>query len=142
MKFATMAVLTSTAALMLSGCATVTEGKSDPLAITTVPVDGAKCTLKNGVGTWYLTTPGSVEIHKSKTDLEITCTKPGYQDAHVTLESHLEGWTFGNLILGGVIGIGVDAASGAMNHYQKALQITLYPVGTAPVPVPTASPTS
>lgn len=121
-------------AFALSGCATITEGKTDTLAVSTTP-DGAKCDLKNGVGEWFVTTPGSAEVHKSKTDLTIDCAKPGYQPTHTVMQSHFEGMTAGNLILGGVIGVGVDAASGAMNHYDKEVSITMLPEGTVPTPV-------
>lgn len=65
----------------------------------------------------------------------IDCTKIGYQPSHTIMQSHFEGMTAGNLILGGVIGIGVDAASGAMNHYDKQVSITMLPEGTVPTPV-------
>jgi hypothetical protein len=128
-------------AFALSGCATITEGKTDTLVVNTVPVDGAKCDLHNGVGEWFITTPGSAEVHKSKTSLDITCTKDGYQTGHLVLESHVEAMTAGNAILGGVIGIGVDAASGAMFHYDKQATVTLTPVGaTPPAPPPPPAP--
>lgn len=138
-----LAAIGGALAFALSGCATITEGKTDALAVNTTP-DGAKCTLKNGVGEWYITTPGSAEVHKSKTDLDISCKKEGFQDGHIVMESHFEGMTVGNVILGGVIGIGVDAASGAMNHYDKSVSLTLVP--NVPVssvaPVTDGKPTS
>lgn len=146
MKYTMVAAALAVGAMSLGGCATITEGKTDSIAVTSVPVDGAKCSLKNGVGEWYVTTPGSAEVHKSKTDLEIDCTRDGYQPAHATMDSRFESMTAGNLILGGIIGIGVDAASGAMNHYGKTAQITLVPIApVAPAmsaPAPAAAPVS
>jgi len=145
MKYTLLAAALAAGAMSLGGCATITEGKTDAVAVTSVPVDGAKCSLKNGVGEWFVTTPGSAEVHKSKTDLEINCTRDGYEPAHMTMQSHFEGMTAGNLILGGVVGIGVDAASGAMNHYDKAIQVTLVQAAPAAAsmsntPAPTAAP--
>mgnify|MGYP001599623528 CR=1 FL=1 len=140
MKYTFIAAALAAGAMSLGGCATITRGKTDSVSVTSVPVDGAKCSLKNGVGEWYLTTPGSADVHKSKTDLQIDCTRDGYEPAHVTMQSHFEGMTAGNLIIGGVIGIGIDAASGAMNHYDKAAQVTLVPVAPAAAPMPAPAP--
>ncbi len=38
----------------------------------------------------------------------------GYQTYETTLKRKLDGWIFGNILLGGIIGIVVDAASGSM----------------------------
>jgi hypothetical protein len=51
----------------------------------------------------------------------------------------MEGMTAGNIILGGVIGLGVDAASGAMNKYTPEIQVIMTPIaGCRPAgePVP------
>lgn len=146
MKYTLIAAALAAGAMSLGGCATITEGKTDAIAVTSIPVDGAKCSLKNGVGEWFVTTPGSAEVHKSKTDLQIDCTHDGYEPAHVTMESHFEGMTAGNLIVGGLVGVAVDASSGAMNHYDKAAQITLTPsapaAAMAPMAAPAATPVS
>jgi hypothetical protein len=137
---ARIAIIAAALSFGLSGCATIVEGNTDNVAVTSVPVDGAKCELKNGVGTWYVTTPGSLQVRKSKTNLEVTCRRDGYQDAHQSVESKFEGMTAGNLLFGGVVGVGVDAASGAMNHYPASLQIALYPSdASAALPTPTPS---
>jgi hypothetical protein len=144
MKSAIIAAALAAGAMSLAGCATITEGKTDSVAVTSVPVDGAKCSLKNQVGEWYLTTPGSAVVHKSKSNLEIDCTMDGYQAAHTSMPASFENMTAGNMLIGGIIGVGVDAASGAMYHYDKSTQITLVPVTPAaaamPAPAPTATP--
>src|SRR5438876_1110592 len=66
-------------------------------------------------------TPGAVTIQKTKHDITIVCSKPGYVDATYMNHSGVAGATFAN-ILGGVItgGIawGIDSASGADNKYE------------------------
>ena len=109
----------------LSGCATIIEGTTQPVSINTTPVSGAYCTLKNSQGTWYVTTPGSTTVHKTKTDLDITCTKAGYADGHLVAISHFGATTAGNVIAGGLIGVGVDAASGANYHYDSPITVPL-----------------
>lgn len=118
----------------LSGCATVIKGSSQSIAISTPPVIGASCVLSSKEGNWTVTSPGVVKVEKSKEDIQARCTKPGYQDGIATIPSDFQGWTLGNLLIpGGLIGFGVDAATGAMNDYPKAFQIPMFPVvaGTA-----------
>jgi ABC-type Fe3+-hydroxamate transport system substrate-binding protein len=126
MKYYHLAALAA-AAVVLSGCATIVEGTTQSVSVNTSPADGAQCTLVNSQGTWYVTTPGSTTVHKTKTDLDVTCTKPGYQPGHVVATSHFGATTAANVIAGGVIGIGVDAASGANYHYDSPIMVSLVP---------------
>jgi hypothetical protein len=114
--------------IALSGCATIIKGTHEVISVNTTPVDGAKCTLINSQGTYYVTTPGTVTVDKTKTDLQITCTKEGYADGHAVDPSKFNGTTAGNILLGGVIGLGVDAASGADNEYES--ETVTVPLGT------------
>lgn len=66
-------------------------------------------------------------IEKAMGSIAILCKKPGYKDVAGTLASEFQAWTFGNIILGGLIGIAVDAASGAMHEYPSMVTITLEP---------------
>jgi hypothetical protein len=126
------------AAVALSGCATIIKGTSQNIAVQTPPATGANCVLTSKEGMWSVVTPGSVKIDKSKEDVLIHCTKPGYQDASGTIPSNFQGWTLGNIILGGVIGVGVDAASGAMNEYPNAYSLPMIAAEPAPSPIPSA----
>jgi hypothetical protein len=142
MKFKTLAVL-GTATIALSGCATVIKGTSQSIVITTPPVSGAYCILSSAEGNWPVTTPSAVTVDKSKEDILVKCTKAGFQDASASIPSDFQGWTLGNLVLGGIIGVGVDAATGAMNEYPRAFAIPMTPLsGPAasmpPYPSPSA----
>ena len=70
-------------------------------------------------------TPGSVTVGRSKHDISVRCVKAGYQDGVGVISSQFEGWTAGNILVGGVVGWGVDAASGAQNEYPKNFQIAM-----------------
>ena len=127
----------------VSGCASIIKGTTQSIAVTTSPVGGADCVLKSKEGSWPVVTPGTVKVSKTKEDIMIHCAKAGYQDTDATIPSNFQGWTLGNLILGGVIGIGVDAATGAMNEYPNAFNVVLTPAAggggapaTAPAPAP------
>ena len=90
-----------------------------------------------------MTSPGTVTVSRSKHDINIRCTKDGYQEAAAVIPSSFEGWTLGNLLIGGIIGVGVDAATGAMNDYPNAFQVPMTPLApamsSAPLPPPPAA---
>lgn len=111
---------------LLSACATIVNGSSQTVTVSTEP-PGAVCTVDR-VGARIgaiAQTPGSVRLDKSKNDLSVTCAKPGFQTATVTKTPSFGGATFGNIIAGGVIGVVVDAASGANYEYPGDIRLEL-----------------
>ena len=125
-------ILRSLAALALlgtalSGCASIIKGSSEDIALSTPPASGASCTLTNPRGSWTVTTPASVTVKRSKKDVQVHCMKDGYQEASATIPSNFEEWTLGNLLLGGVIGLGVDAGTGAVNKYPSTFEGPMSP---------------
>ncbi len=117
---ATLAALVATG-FALSGCATMMDGTTETIAVTTTPVAGANCLLSNGQGVWTVTTPNLVTIHKDKHSLTVVCKKDGYQDATATLRSHFNGDT----ILGGAPGVLVDIQNGAGFTYPNTADIAM-----------------
>ena len=126
----------------LSGCATIVKGTTQSVSVTTTPTgaEGAKCELKNSQGSWFVTTPGSAVVHKTKNDLTVMCKKDGYQDADVVVPAKFGAATAGNILAGGVIGLGVDAASGANYTYATTTTVPMVPVGGEPTPSVTNKP--
>jgi hypothetical protein len=64
--------------------------------------------------------------------VQIHCTKSGFQDAEAVAPSGFEPWTLGNLVFGGLIGIGVDFGTGAVHRYPNAVSVPMTPVPGAP----------
>jgi hypothetical protein len=127
------------AGLLLSGCASIVRGSSQSILVTTPPTTGASCILASKEGNWTVTSPGAVTVSKSKENITITCKKDGFQDSVASIPSNFEGWTVGNILFGGIIGIGVDAATGAINDYPDAFQVPMTPIpGVTPALAPTA----
>ncbi len=62
---------------------------------------------------------------KRKNDLSVTCAKDGYQTATVAHPPSFGAATFGNIVAGGVIGVVVDAASGANYTYPDDICVDL-----------------
>jgi len=114
----------------LNGCASIITGTSQDIDIATTP-GGAKCVLtrENEAIATLDSTPGKVTVRKDKHDILVTCDKPGYQTASKYLHSDVEAGTFGNIIAGGLIGWGIDSATGADNKYDEAISI---PMVTSP----------
>lgn len=120
------AIVVAALALSCAGCATITEGTSQPIVID-ANAPQAVCTVsRNGVliGT---STPGNrtVTVEKSKSDLSISCSAPGYADKTETLSSELSAMTVASFAF---IDLGiVDAATGAWKKYPSKLTMLMQP---------------
>ena len=115
-------------ALLLPGCATVVNGTTQTMTVNTAP-QGAACTLeREGANIGMVTaTPGMVSFSKSGKELAVTCNKPGYLAATARAVPSFSGWTFGNLLLGGIVGVVVDASTGANFNYPNQVTLPLQP---------------
>ena len=67
-------------------------------------------------------------VKRSSEKQMVMMEKDGYHAQAFKLEKSLAGMTFGNILLGGPIGIGVDAISGKSHDYQESVQIKLIPL--------------
>jgi hypothetical protein len=125
LRFALLALVASS---LLGGCATLTTSSSQTVTLTTEP-PGAACTFKReGQVIGIINpTPGSLSVSKSHSDIDVTCTKEGYVDAVGRVGSKFQAMTFGNILFGGIIGIAVDAVSGATAEYEANVAIRLTP---------------
>jgi len=114
--------------VLASGCATLTKGTTQTVTVNTDPA-GAICTLSRDGKTVAIVnpTPGSIPVEKASGAISVLCKKTTYQDAAGTLASEFQAMTFGNILFGGLIGVAVDAASGAMNQYPDMVTITMIP---------------
>lgn len=116
-------------AFLLGACATITKGTSQTIAVNTPGVPAANCTLSSeGIQTVDLVTPATVTVEKSKHAINILCKKECYQDAVAIAASNTESMTAGNVLVGGVVGLGIDAASGAMNKYNEQNNVAMIPI--------------
>ena len=99
------------------------------MSINTPGVPGAMCTLQSpGVGSRSVQTPSNIILPKSKHNVAVSCTAQCYAPGVATLASHTEVMAAGNILFGGVIGLGVDAASGAMNTYDANVDVIMTPI--------------
>ena len=110
------------------GCATITTNSRQSLTVTTEP-PGAVCKVTRGAATLGVLnlTPGTLNIEKGSGAITIACGKEGYLPASAEAAAQFQGMTFGNILLGGLVGVAVDAASGAMYFYSESVRVVLVP---------------
>ena len=125
------------AAGSLGACATVTRGSSDAWVVNTDPA-GAKVETSNGHQ--CPSTPCAIKMSR-KSKFTATITKEGYKPAtvsvtHKTANAGAAG-VAGNVLLGGVIGLGVDVATGASQDLvPNPVSVKLEPLGDDNKPKP------
>lgn len=116
------------AAFALSGCATLTTGSDQSVTVITDP-SGAECRMEREgtVVAIVNPTPGTVQVDKSKNAIVVKCAADGFLETFATLSSEFQGMTVGNVLFGGIIGVAIDAGSGAMNEYPSQITLLLIP---------------
>jgi hypothetical protein len=116
-------------ALSLAGCATVTRGTTNQVQFVSEP-SGAevRTSLQQSC-----TTPCTLSFSR-KDEFNVTFSRPGYQSETVFVRTQVAGagaaGFAGNLVVGGVVGMGVDAATGStLEHVPNPVSVTLRPAG-------------
>ncbi len=123
-------VVLMSVAMLGSGCASIVSGTNQSLTIETrskegQPVVSANCKLSNNKGTWYVTSPGSVVVNRSYENLLVNCEKQDQAPGLASVKSSTKAMAFGNIIFGGVIGAGIDVASGAAYDYPTMITVLM-----------------
>src|SRR5436305_6810395 len=114
--------------LFFSSCATITRGVHDKLTVTSDP-SGANVVLSTGERG---VTPTKFVKERKTEPFTVTVSKPGYVPETVKVESKFGGTgggaMAGNLLLGGAVGMGVDAGTGAYKSlYPNPVAVHLVP---------------
>lgn len=119
-------VILIAAAASINGCATIVSGTDQNLTFDSEP-DGATVSVAGEV---VGKTPTSVQL-KKKTEQSLTFEKEGYKTHTTQLATKMDGWFWGNILLGGLIGSTTDGVSGAANEYAPDhYYVTLTPEST------------
>lgn len=113
-------------AMVLPGCASMVSGSTSKTSIETDPA-GANCEFYGHHYTHRGVAPLSVSLPAKAAPITIICAAEGYERSTVYLDTEADGWIFGNLLLGGAIGIMVDGASGAGQMYPDRVSLALQP---------------
>jgi hypothetical protein len=105
--------------LLFTGCASIVDGGPKTIRINSNP-EGAKVTIfnKSGEEVAVKTTPTTVSLKRSKgfaqdEDYKLVFEKEGYYPHETHVKSTLNGWYWGNIFVGGLIGCLIDMGTGA-----------------------------
>lgn len=133
----TMAV--AAVAMLVAGCGSITRGTSEAVAINSTPI-GAQVTTDIGMS---CTAPCTLKVPRNK-DFTITASAPGYKTSTLKVGRKVSGGgaagMAGNVVLGGLIGIAVDAGTGAaMDHTPNPAFIVLEAESHQPTTAPPAA---
>jgi hypothetical protein len=111
--------------MLLAGCATITRGTTGNVGFDSKP-SGADVRLSTGLG---CVTPCSLAVKRNE-EFVATFTKPGFIGQQVEVKTQVAGegaaGFAGNIVAGGIIGMGVDAATGgALEHVPNPVVVEL-----------------
>jgi len=122
--------------LQIIGCASIVSSSNKTLPISTQP-DEATCEiidLSSGTVITRTKTPHNAILDASSgffksAEYKIKLSKAGYIPYETQVISNINGWYFGNIVFGGLLGVLiVDPATGAMwKIYEDKINVKLYP---------------
>ncbi len=109
------------ALILTSSCASIVSKSEYPIAINSTPSE-AKITVTNkkGIVVYEGNTPSNIYLKSgagffSKAAYTVKFEKDGYDARTVPVEFKVDGWYWGNLVFGGLLGfLIIDPATGAM----------------------------
>lgn len=97
----------------LTSCATILSGTNEKISFTSEP-SGAKVLYK---GVEKCTTPCVSMLNKSLSAVNVEYKHTDFPSKNVSLNRSFNGVTVLNVLLGGIIGVGVDLATGSVMNY-------------------------
>ena len=128
---------------VVGGCASVTRGTTENLTIVSTP-PGAEATISGLDNPTACVTPCTVVV-KRNADISVSVAKQGYEPQVVQLTKEIPaagaaGFA-GNVLIGGLVGMGVDAVTGAAtDHKPNPVDVTLQPLAPPARPAPPRKP--
>ncbi len=111
---------------LTAGCASIMSGSNQEVTFNSSP-DGATVAIDGRViGKTPITT-----MLKKKSGQTLTFSKNDYMPLTMQLETQIDGWFWGNIVIGGLFGSTTDGLSGAVNEYSpNQYMVTLQPSGS------------
>ncbi|MBV8325231.1 PEGA domain-containing protein [Chryseobacterium sp.] len=99
--------------LSTTSCASMFTGTQDSISFSSTP-EGATVFHK---GIEKCTTPCTVKIPRSLSKQTVSFEKEGFNNKEVKLTKNFNAVTLLNILFGGAIGVGIDAATGSLTKY-------------------------
>jgi hypothetical protein len=125
-------IAATAAALALSGCASIFNGQTQAVTISSAP-DGAEVLVLNSAGEKIHTgvTPATLTLKRGagyfkSESYTLKFSKAGFADKEMTITGTMSGWYIGNILFGGLIGmLAVDPVTGAMYVFPESVSAAL-----------------
>ena len=124
--------VTALALSMLSACSSIVSKSDYPVTISSSPANASFVIVdKKGQSIDSGNTPATVVLKSSSgyfsgQSYTIAVGKAGYEKQQYVLKSTVDGWYFGNILIGGLLGmLIVDPITGAMYNLPERVDIDL-----------------
>jgi hypothetical protein len=111
-------------AFATSGCATIISGGGkQQVTFNSEPMEATVTVGGKVVGR----TPVTIQVDRAK-NVPLVIEKEGYKPYNVQLSTSFNGWFFGNILIGGLLGSTTDGVSGAIHEFSpNQYYVTLAP---------------
>lgn len=92
-------------------------------------MNGAECELTDAKSRkWYVpSTLGNANVHRGDGPMSVICAKTGFRNGHLMVDETIAGATLGNILIGGGVGILVDAIPGSTQRYPDQITVWMGP---------------
>lgn len=116
------------ASVAATGCASVMNDTAQAMKVETrteagQAVTGAECKLTNDRGSFSVRSGDTTQIRRSHSDVDIVCTHPGNRVASARAVSRANAGMYGNILIGGAIGVAIDHSQGTAYTYPTWVQL-------------------
>lgn len=131
-RFISLCAASGVMAAGLAGCATVTRGTTNQIQIESEPSGASVSTSLNH----QCTAPCTLTVNR-KDEFTVTFKKEGFKEQQIFVKTIVSpdgiAGAAGNVLIGGVVGLGVDAATGStLMHTPNPVKAVLERAGPAP----------
>ena len=99
----------------IGGCATIVSGTTQEVSFQSNP-EGAKVSVSGRV---LGNTPVTLQLKREKGQ-SLVFEKEGYKRLTMRLDTRMNGWFWGNIVIGGLFGSSTDGVSGAVYAYSPS----------------------
>ena len=108
------------------GCASIVSDTDSVTYIQTDP-EHARCELHGQDFTRVINTPNSISLPSEASPITVACQAVGYKNTTQVVKGHYDGWIWGNILFGGIIGAAIDGSRGAGKKFPPQVTIILEP---------------
>ncbi len=116
------------ASSLFSGCASISGDDTNRVSRVESDPSGAKCLIINAINIKRdITTPTDIFLQPKYDPINISCEKEGFKRSSDIIDTTLVDAVYGNILLGGLIGVAIDHSSGQNRKYPSLIKVFLEP---------------